>query len=303
MKVANIQEDIEKDRSTYIGGSDAGAIVGVNPYKSEYTLWAEKTNKIDHDYSQNEAMLEGHDLEEYVAQRFALATGKKIRRSNARYSIQEHPYIVAHIDRLIAGESAGLECKTASPMSKFDYENGEFPEWYIIQCLHYMLTTGKKHWYLAVLVFQKGLYWTRIDWDNIKINQLLAAEIHFWTMVLSGIAPEVDGSEDAGHTLDQLHKVVDEEVDLSALEEEMRILVLKQQEVKEAKAEIQDIQNQIKQAMGDCAVGHTPHFEVTYRPYLTHRFDSAKFKQEHPADYELYCDVSQNQKFNLKEIK
>ena len=33
-------------RKGYIGGSDAGAVLGMNPYKSAYSLWAEKTGKI-----------------------------------------------------------------------------------------------------------------------------------------------------------------------------------------------------------------------------------------------------------------
>lgn len=33
--------DWEKLRSTTIGGSDAAAILGLNPYKSPYALWAE----------------------------------------------------------------------------------------------------------------------------------------------------------------------------------------------------------------------------------------------------------------------
>ena len=32
-------------RGNYIGGSDAGAVVGLNPYKSAYALWAEKTGQ------------------------------------------------------------------------------------------------------------------------------------------------------------------------------------------------------------------------------------------------------------------
>ena len=27
-----------------VGGSEAGAVIGMNPYKSAYTLWAEKTS-------------------------------------------------------------------------------------------------------------------------------------------------------------------------------------------------------------------------------------------------------------------
>lgn len=33
-------------RKAYIGGSEAGAIIGMNPYKSAYTLWAEKTGRL-----------------------------------------------------------------------------------------------------------------------------------------------------------------------------------------------------------------------------------------------------------------
>ena len=29
-----------------IGGSDAGALLGLNPYNSPYSLWAEKTGKV-----------------------------------------------------------------------------------------------------------------------------------------------------------------------------------------------------------------------------------------------------------------
>ena len=34
-------------RKNYIGGSDAGAVLGMNPYKSAYSLWAEKSGKIE----------------------------------------------------------------------------------------------------------------------------------------------------------------------------------------------------------------------------------------------------------------
>ena len=33
-------------RNGYIGGSDAGAIVGMNPYSSPFSVWAEKTGNV-----------------------------------------------------------------------------------------------------------------------------------------------------------------------------------------------------------------------------------------------------------------
>ena len=45
IKYANHEEWLSI-RHKYIGGSDAGAVIGMNPYKSRYTLWAEKTGKM-----------------------------------------------------------------------------------------------------------------------------------------------------------------------------------------------------------------------------------------------------------------
>ena len=98
-KVNDMQEAVSKDRNHYIGGSDAGAIFGLNPWKSKYKLWCEKTGKISDEIPDNDAMLTGRDLEQYVAERFERETGKKVRRDNYRYTLDEYPFMVGHIDR------------------------------------------------------------------------------------------------------------------------------------------------------------------------------------------------------------
>ena len=68
-------------RKTGIGGSDAGAICGLNPYVSPMGVYLDKISTETTDLD-NEAMRQGRDLEEYVARRFIEATGLKVRRSN-----------------------------------------------------------------------------------------------------------------------------------------------------------------------------------------------------------------------------
>src|SRR5699024_12440638 len=73
----------------------------------------------------NEAMRQGRDLEEYVASRFMEATGFKVRRANAIFRNEAHPIMLADFDRLIVGQKAGLECKrseehTSELQSRFD---------------------------------------------------------------------------------------------------------------------------------------------------------------------------------------
>ena len=76
-KTMSHEEWLEKRRLS-IGGSDAGTLLGLNPYSSPYALWTEKTGKvIPEDISDKEAVRLGNDLEQYVADRFTEKTGKK----------------------------------------------------------------------------------------------------------------------------------------------------------------------------------------------------------------------------------
>ena len=93
------KEDWLRYRKCGITGTDAGAILGLNPYRSAFQVYHDKisdtTENID-----NEAMRQGRDLEDYVAQRFTEATGLKVRRANAIYQSEEHPLLLADFDRL-----------------------------------------------------------------------------------------------------------------------------------------------------------------------------------------------------------
>ena len=134
-----------------IGGSDAGAVCGLNPYRSPMAVYWEKTTDML-DLSDNEAMRQGRDLENYVAQRFTEETGKKVRRSNKMYWSETHPIMYADVDRLLVGEDAGLECKTVSAYNAGKWENGAIPMHYLMQCIHYMAVTGKRTWYIAAVI-------------------------------------------------------------------------------------------------------------------------------------------------------
>ena len=60
-------------RKSGIGGSDAGAICGVNPFSNAMKVFKDKTSE-EIEEQDNEAIRIGHDLEDYVAQRFTEAT-------------------------------------------------------------------------------------------------------------------------------------------------------------------------------------------------------------------------------------
>lgn len=103
-----------------IGGSEAGAILGLSPFSSAFSVYAEKIGVKKADEA-NEAMRIGTDLEPYVAQRFMEATGKRVVNCNYVLTNPNYKFMLADVDRLVVGENAGLECKTTSAFNKTNF--------------------------------------------------------------------------------------------------------------------------------------------------------------------------------------
>ena len=297
-----------KQRSKGLGGSDAGAIMGLNPYKSAYSLWAEKTGLITNHVQENEAIRLGNDLEDYVAKRFAKQENKKIKRSSYCYQSKEFPFMRANVDRLIIGENAALECKTANPFKDGDYSNDIIPPTYYCQCLHYMAVCGFDRIYLAVLVFQKGFYTYVIDRNDpgveADIRALIKAESEFWKLVEDGTAPSVDGSESTSNTLKQLHKDELKTVfDLTAYDEKLdEIQGLKEQQ-KELKTRQKALENEIKEILINYDFGRSSIYNVSAKVTTSSRFDVDRFKKENANIYESYKKETQTQTLRINRRK
>jgi putative phage-type endonuclease len=79
------------ERRRGIGSSDAAAILGVNPYKSAYAVWAEKTGLVGPDWEPpSEAALWGNLLEPLIAEQYALRTGRQLK-DYGRHFVQRNP--------------------------------------------------------------------------------------------------------------------------------------------------------------------------------------------------------------------
>lgn len=148
VKDAEDHEKWLKTRDLGIGGSDCATVLGLNPYKSAYTLAAERLGMVEpDDLSKNPRVWFGTALEPIVAARFEDLTGKKVHRRGTLRD-PDHPYMLANIDRWVEGEKVGLEIKTADArMARFwgdkdDPEDPTVPDAYYCQCMHYMAVTG-----------------------------------------------------------------------------------------------------------------------------------------------------------------
>ena len=265
-KVANVREDIE-NRNGYIGGSDIGTIMGVNQWKSPYTLWAEKTGLIEvEDISDKDAVWFGVMEEDIIAKRFTMKTELKVKKSNYAYGCKEYPYLRGHVDRIAAKGKWGLEIKTTSSWNKTKYDEGEIPESHYWQCMFYMFLTGWDTWYLATKRDNR-FYITKISRDDEAIERMLDACEDFWNHVQSGEPVEIDGSDSTQETLEQMYpeEHQGETVNLDSQEDTLLALLelgTQEKNLKELKTKYQ---NEIKAVLGEAEKGETGQFTVSWK--------------------------------------
>jgi len=275
------REEWLKYRNMGIGGSDAAAVVGLNPYVTPYKLWAEKTGRLPEE-EENEAMRQGRDLEDYVASRFEEKTGKKVRRRNVMFQHDEHDFILANIDREVIGEDAGFEAKTTSVMNLRKFKNGEFPDQYYVQCMHYLAVTGKKKWYLGVLVLNQGFYVYEINRDEVEIAALVAAEKEFWeTYIVPDVAPEVDGYVATSKAIDRVFSDSGGECEVIGSTAIQNYIDLKET-LRQIRKEMRKAEQQIKIELGECEIGYCGDYTVKWRKVLKSSVSREKLMKTYP---------------------
>ena len=290
-------------RRKSIGGSDAAAIVGLSQYATPYTVWADKTGRLP-EQEDNEAMRQGRDLEEYVADRWTEATGKTVRRSNAILYNSLYPFAHADIDRTVVGENAGLECKTTSTLNLRQFKNVEFPEKYYAQCVHYMAVTGAARWYLAVLVYGRGFFTFTLERDQAEIDALMTAERDFWKLVEQDTPPALDGLEATGEALQTLYpNSRDNSVELFGREAMLSEYVALQGQKKELTERISRIENTIKADMQEAESGRCGAYTVSWKTQTRRLFQPKEFTLAHPEiDLREFYRDSFSRPFRVREI-
>jgi len=288
-----------------VGGSDAAAIVGLSQYGSAFQVYCDKVGLMP-EQEDNEAMRQGRDLETYVADRFEEASGKKVRRCNYIITSPKHPFMLANVDRMIVGEKAGLECKTTSVFNRADFESGDIPPQYYVQCQHYMAVTGYPKWYLAVLVLNRGFYWYEIPYNDQDAVALIKAEQEFWEEhVVPRKEPAPDGSSKAAEVIKQLYGqgkdgaatfLLGYEKDLLRYDEIGGLL-------KQLEKEQEAIKQKIQLEMGEATLAYAGDKVITWRNVSGSRLDTKRLKAEKPEIYGEYSKPSAYRRFEIKEAK
>ncbi len=279
---SSISEWLEQRRKG-IGGSDAGAVLGLSPYSTPLDVWLDKTGRSE-PIEDNEAMYWGRTLEAVVAQVYAERTGDKIRRKGMTAS-KEHPFMLANIDRAIVGHANGpgvLEIKTAGQHVADQWgESGsdEIPQHYYAQLAHYLAVTGYTWARLAVLIGGRDFRVYDIPRDEEIIAKLVEEERNFWeSYVKTDTPPDPANAADIAKRWPK-----DNGTQITAsedIEQAVKLLGDVKAEIKVLDGHKKDLEAEIKTAMGDAAtlVDYAGNPLATWKTQTAKRLDSQKIK-------------------------
>lgn len=205
-KILTNREEWLDHRRNYIGGSEASAIIGMNPYMDNVTLWEYKTGRREpEDIGDSPYVQYGTRAEEYLRGLFALdhpeyAVGYT---ENNSWINDQYPWAAASLDGILKdrdGRMGILEIKTTSILQSMQKErwNSQIPQNYFVQVLHYLMVTGfefcvlkaqlKSEFDGELYIQTKHYHIERSDVED-DIRYLEEEERKFWECVIRNQRP------------------------------------------------------------------------------------------------------------------
>lgn len=207
---------VEIDRSQFLGGSDAAAVMGLSPWATPVELWQQKTGRVpkpEPDRAQLKRFARGHKLEPFIREmaidklRDEMGLDVELITSNARYSDPEHGFLSCEIDfelRLtgsivIGGQEVVFDAEHVNADAKSvtgfarkkwgDVDTEDVPIEYAAQFMHGLMVTGRRYCLVAALrsFDDVDLFWTVRDDETIA--GMRPKLVSFWVDHVLGDTP------------------------------------------------------------------------------------------------------------------
>lgn len=237
------------DRTTYLGGADVAAVLGLSPWMSQFMLYQKKIGAFVEEVTPAKQKIfdRGHRWEPIVVEMLVdelIERGHDVEiiARNQRYQDPEYPFLAAEIDLelMVDGEEVNGEAKTVNPFAVKawgDEDSDEIPIYYAAQVMHGLMIKPRRRTVIAALTGfddKPRVHW--IERDEETIAGIRAKEIEFWQRVQDRNAPDPTTVEDVKWLYQRDGGTVFEADD---------DLVLLCQQLKDAKASAKNIEGQI----------------------------------------------------------
>lgn len=302
--------DAATDRATWlaerrngIGASDVAAIIGLSPWTSRYSLWADKAELLPDNNKGSEAMEFGLRAEAMLAGYFTDRTGLYVAGEQMQCTHPEHGWMRCSLDGLafdspdavsILDALAAVEFKTTSDGP--DAWAEQVPLHYAAQATWTSIVTGFDTVMFGVLHLAFGRPTFRVYEFTPAADDkalLIREASSFWhDHVMTGVPPDTDGTD---ATTNALRAAFPGDDDLDAIEAQADLvtaharIVANKERIKTCEQIIADAENQIRAALGDhTALTHgsdakgKPIVLATWKPSTRTGFDSKALLSDHP---------------------
>jgi putative phage-type endonuclease len=290
-----------EERKKGIGGSDAGAVLGVSPWKTPLQVYLEKRGEVP-GIEDNEYMKWGRNLEPLIRQEYANQTGREVTVPGEILHHSRYGWMLANLDGAIVnggGIKRVLEIKTARSADNWgEPGTDEIPDHYQAQVQHYMIVTGYPVADVAVLIGGSDFRLYEVPADPELHAIMVEKEAAFWERVQKGVEPEPVNAADI--KLKFGRKSISEAVQTSVKVVEA---LDRLQQIKALQKEEDELKAIIQRHMGfaDTLIDGSKVLATWKEGKPPVRFDAKAFKAAYPELYEKYAKEGEAaRRFSIK---
>lgn len=182
-------------RAKGIGGSDVGAILGVDRYKDAEELWLLKTGQKEPDDTETPDQRRGRRFEKTALEEYQAAYPRNsvVIPAITHGAHKDYPWMLYNVDAylIIDGEECvgEVKCPSLGMFSRIKREG--LPESWIVQMQHYLCCTGlEKGIWIIFCADRMELLTFEFTADKLFHELLIEKEREFWTLVETMTPPE-----------------------------------------------------------------------------------------------------------------
>lgn len=311
------EEDWLEERRKGIGGSDVGVVMGLNKYKSKRQLFVEKTTGQSKDLSGNTFVKKGKDLEDLIRNKYVVPymkeLGYNVHTINEILTHSEVPYIRANLDAFAIPENwkgnhldnIVIEIKWVSEYASVNWDGDDYfgiPASYYAQVQAYMAVTGASKAIVCALFDED---WTVKFYEipanyDFRIKMLQEVKFFMEGHIQMNIAPMINAELDKEIIVESLKQPTTNTIQ----DEDMNELIMQYRDIKNSLKDLEKKASGILSYITDRYLqGYrptSPLCKVSISVVHSTKFDSTRFKEEHPDMYKEYLTESEYSRTTIK---
>ena len=297
------EEEWHALRKEGIGGSDAGAVLGLNKYTSPLKLYRTKKGVYKEDADDNVYIKKGKDLENLIFEKYVKKDPEleayNVIHPEHVFVNKQYPWLRANCDGLAVHPGTPslmpshivIEIKWVSEWAEVNWDGDAYcgiPASYYAQVQHYMLVTGAKRAYLYAL-FDRDWKCKRytIPFNLTFAIKLIAETQKFYNNLVTDKEPAVTATLDKEFLPEELSKMPVVTKESEELDEAIANYLSLKEEIKHLETEMDLHYNKAVALYMD---GYRPAgpFKMDISACKKSGFDAKQFAANHPEVYEQY---------------